>query len=426
MQQINLAAANAAVHDTIANLKEENAQLRRAAAESAELAQLKEAPLCTIDSTIAKLEAENAQLNRAVAELTELAQLREQINACCPKEVKTLRTQKTALEIQREGLDPQRLVTEKERREKKTAEKVFDALVAQHGKFNGREVTRYLRDFDEAMSDKDVPEQLRVVYFEKICAYGYKRAARSSAAYEARDWPVLKADLKERFQLEDSERADQRSFVAWLGRSNKESHRGRALELLRIFETKWDELPAAAQAKLLAVYTKTELFFQAAPLDLLQELIYELSDREGNLTDDWNETTRAVSATEKRHRDWERLMVGLDEFPIFTPATKFGITHNNAQQAATDGSAQQMTMHDLKRRLDEQDKDMRETKAAIAALHAALMKRTAVGGNPVENVTPSPEAARETSCFSCDSKHHTTADCPLSHNRCSSHETHAY
>ncbi|KAJ3155517.1 hypothetical protein HDU89_006481 [Geranomyces variabilis] len=389
------AAVDCATHDcTIRTLAAKSAQLERAAAESADLEQLKESPPCTIYNTIAKLEAENAQLNRAVAKLTELAQLREQTNACCQKEIKALRAEKTVLEIQREGLDPQRLVTEKERREKKTAEKVFDALVAQHGKFNGREVTRYLREFDEAMSDKDVPEHLRVVFFEKICAYGYKRAAHGSAAYEARDWPVLKADLKKRFQSEDSERADQRSFVAWLGRSNKESRRCRALELLRTFETKWDEFPAAAQAKLLAVYTKTELFFQAAHLDLLEELIYELTDHEGNLTDDWNETTRAASAIEKRHRDRERLMVGPDEFPIFTPATKFGITHNNAQQAATDDSARQMTMHDLKRRLDEQDKDMREIKAAIAALHAAVMKRTAVGGNPVGNVTPSPEAAR--------------------------------
>ncbi|KAJ3134803.1 hypothetical protein HDU90_004834 [Geranomyces variabilis] len=78
--QISLAAAYATVDDTITKLKAANAQLIRAAAEKEDFSIRVAVDCATHDYTIRTLTAKNAKLERAAAESAELEQLREQIN----------------------------------------------------------------------------------------------------------------------------------------------------------------------------------------------------------------------------------------------------------------------------------------------------------------------------------------------------------
>lgn len=180
------------------------------------------------------------------------------------------------------------------------ATKALRAVRDKWGMFDGKNVTKYLREYTSEMEVYEVPDNRMMEMFGLAVVPELRERVGELNEGALNSWRRFEERLKEEYINEDSERITKRSFVDWV-----EQRPGRfmgANELLKEFEKKYNQLPLTERAFMDT--RKTELFLQAADKSLVQELRMFLSDRtaEGGFTNEWRRVVEAVVLVAKQQR----------------------------------------------------------------------------------------------------------------------------
>lgn len=177
-----------------------------------------------------------------------------------------------------------------------SATKAIQAVVNKMDQFDGKDVTKYLREYVKVMELHRVTEGEMIQNFELVVVPEIREHVRAIREGHGRNWEELKLALKEEYFMEDSERVTKRTFLEWVAKPKE----GLSItELLREFERRYAQLTRMEKATLEA--EKTDLFLQAAGKEFQEklELLLEDKDAEQGLKTEWNEVEGAVSLLAK-------------------------------------------------------------------------------------------------------------------------------
>ena len=179
--------------------------------------------------------------------------------------------------------------------------KALKGVVDKIGRFDGKNITSFLRAYLCEMEVHQVPEDRMVETFGLAVVPEIRERVREIVENEAViSWAIFEEKLRDEYFDEDSERMTKRSFLDWV-----EQQPGNDMgpnELLRDFEKKYSQLPMA-ERRLLDT-RKAELFLQAADAALEDRLLLLLGDRttEGGFTNDWRRIEETVTLIAKQRR----------------------------------------------------------------------------------------------------------------------------
>jgi hypothetical protein len=170
--------------------------------------------------------------------------------------------------------------------------KALQAVVNKLGKFDGRNITKYLRVYVCEMEVHRISEGGMISSFELAVVPEIRGRVKELYTNDMHAWSEYAQLLKEEFFDDDADRITKRSFLSWI-----EEQSGKSMsphELLREFDKRYSQL--SSTEKLLVDTQKTELFLQAADEILEGKLCFLLADKteEGGLTCDWKKVEDAV------------------------------------------------------------------------------------------------------------------------------------
>ena len=197
------------------------------------------------------------------------------------------------------------------------ATKALKGVVDKIGRFDGKDITRFLKVYICEMEVHQVSGTimmdtfgLAVVPEIRVRVHEIRGLVPSWARFEER--------LRDEYFDEDTDRVTKRSFLDWV-----EQQPGKLMgpnELLREFEKKYNQLPLAERHLLDS--RKAELFLQAADDALEDRLLLLLGDRktEGGFTNDWRRVEETVILVAKQQRVRARgIATRFDAGPILAP-----------------------------------------------------------------------------------------------------------
>ncbi|KAL3686236.1 hypothetical protein R1sor_004258 [Riccia sorocarpa] len=192
--------------------------------------------------------------------------------------------------------------------------KALQTMVDKYDRFNGRNITKYLRAYKCKMElnrvlDKEMIESFELVVIPEI---------RSQVKVLCRvhgwvTWNQFERLLKDEFFDDDEECVTKRSFLEWV-----EQQLGRNLtpnDLLREFEARFSQL--SPMEKLTIDMRKTELFLLTADEALEDKLSLLLADSnaEGGIATEWKNLEEAIALLTKQ-RLIDELMKTMKELKV--------------------------------------------------------------------------------------------------------------
>ncbi|KAL3685686.1 hypothetical protein R1sor_003708 [Riccia sorocarpa] len=312
--------------------------------------------------------------------------------------------------------------------------KALESCVQKMGRFVGREISQYLREYRCAMEMYLVSDTETIANFELVSEPELRDRIREIARRYLTipgGWESFERAMREEYLDEDSDRITRRTFLDWI-----ETQPGRTLglsELKREFERRYSQLPL--RERLTFDNRRTELFLRAADDVSTDRLCFMLADRavEGGITSDWLRVDEAVSVLTKQRRavgvqyvapaDFPRVVEPRVEFPPrvvpqvplmappiahaampvqprpeMVPQQPIGAPLPPApRQQPVDNRNQQNAIDDLTRQL-------RELRVEVAGLRQ---------GPHVPAAAPAPARPRDgpRRCIWCDSVDHMRAEC---------------
>lgn len=206
--------------------------------------------------------------------------------------------------------------------------KALQSAVNKLGRFDGRNITKYLRVYTCEMEVHRVPDAGMISSFELAVIPEIRGRVKD---LQVSSWSEYEQLLKDEFFDDDAERITKRVFLSWV-----EEQPGKTMlpnELLREFEKRFSQLSNAE--KLLLEMKKTELFLQAADEVLEEKLCFLLADKseEGGLTSDWKKVEDAVVILTKQGRGRFRSTV-----PRETPSTSTNCSCSKSTSGCSTGS----------------------------------------------------------------------------------------
>ncbi|KAL3686932.1 hypothetical protein R1sor_013241 [Riccia sorocarpa] len=177
--------------------------------------------------------------------------------------------------------------------------KALQFVVRNHGRFNGHEVSRYLRQYHGEMELFEISEQDMLASFELVVEVELRDCVREIQRRSV-SWIAFERVLREEFLEEDSERVTRRTFLDWV-----ESRPGQTIglnELLLEFDRRYKQL--STREEIVLDVSKTKLFLQAADEVSADRLCYMLADRgaETGLTLDWTRVEDSVAILSRQKR----------------------------------------------------------------------------------------------------------------------------
>lgn len=264
------------------------------------------------------------------------------------------------------------------------------------GMFDGKDVTRYLREYTSEMEVYEVPDNRMMEMFGLAVVPELRERVRELGEEAMTSWRRFEERLKEEYINEDSERITKRSFVDWV-----EQRPGRLMgtkELLKEFEKKYNQLPLTERAFMDT--KKTELFLQAADKSLVQELRMFLSDgtAEGGFTNEWHRVVEAVVLVDKQQRVIDGGMVAC---PGTTPSSSLKPTSGTSNPTSSSKASKTVpddTLEELVKGL----KDLRVEMSELRRIQKPEPYRATDG--------PKPFVKR---CMWCDGTDHDRSGCTL-------------
>ncbi|KAL3696076.1 hypothetical protein R1sor_010152 [Riccia sorocarpa] len=193
------------------------------------------------------------------------------------------------------------------------------------GRFVGREVSQYLREYRCAMEMYLVSDTETIANFELVSEPELRDRIREIARRFLTilgGWESFERAMREKYLDEDSDRITRSTFLDWI-----ETQPGRTLglsELKREFERRYSQLPL--RERLTFDTRRTELFLRAADDVSTDRLCFMLADRavEGDITSDGLRVDEAVSVLTKQRRAVGVHYVAPVDFPrVVEPRVEF-------------------------------------------------------------------------------------------------------
>ena len=181
----------------------------------------------------------------------------------------------------------------------KNTTKALQTVVDKVGRFDGRNITKFLRLYTCEMEVHQVSQERMIATFDLAVVPELREKV-----HELHDgvilWSRFEELLKDEFFEEDQERMTKRSFLEWI--EQRPGVKMAPNELIREFEKKFGQLPR--QERQLLDPRKTELFLQATDEDLEDKLFIHLADRtsESGFTNDWRQVKETVGLLAKQQR----------------------------------------------------------------------------------------------------------------------------
>ena len=190
-------------------------------------------------------------------------------------------------------------------------------MVDKIGRFDGKDITKFLRAYVCEMEIYQVPWNTMIQTFPlavvpEICTRVQELRGQITS------WPGFEERLKDEYFDEDSECIIRRSFLDWV-----EQHPGKLLgpnELLREFEKKFNQLPLVERHRL--ELRKAKMFLRAVDDALEDRLLLLLGGKntEGGFTNDWRRVEETVILVAKQQRVRARGIITLaDMEPVMAP-----------------------------------------------------------------------------------------------------------
>lgn len=195
-----------------------------------------------------------------------------------------------------------RAMKEEEAKEKSEKEqssrssKCLHSILSTKGRFAGKNVTRYLKDYLTEAEIQRMDEVTSVKEFATLVEPELKTLVASIAKEAVDDfshtqpWERFSQRMKEEFQLEDADRVTQATFLDWISDRNK---RLGPQELFREFNRRFDQL-SPREAQVIGLQ-KSSLFLRAAD----EKLQNELENALDLIDSTWTETIAKWSLIEK-------------------------------------------------------------------------------------------------------------------------------
>ncbi|KAL3695611.1 hypothetical protein R1sor_009687 [Riccia sorocarpa] len=181
--------------------------------------------------------------------------------------------------------------------------KALQSVVRKLGRFDGREVSHYLREYRGELVLAKVSDTETVANFELVVEVELRDRVREIARrfiVVLGCWELFERAMKEEFMDEDTERITRRTFLDWV-----ERRPGLTMglnELFREFDRRYGQLPF--RERLTLETRRTELFLRAADDMSADRLCYMLADRaaEGGISSEWTRVQEAVSILTRQRR----------------------------------------------------------------------------------------------------------------------------
>jgi hypothetical protein len=178
------------------------------------------------------------------------------------------------------------------------ADRALEEVVEKNGLFNGRNISRYLRQYDRVMMIKRISDEDKLFRF--AFAVEPELVARVEELQKvAATWSEFEKRIKKEYMLRDTDRVTQDTIIEWVSQRDKKLTLG---EMFDTFEKLFNELSDEDQAEIKLV--KTRLFLRAVNKTQRDELEKLLEDKEDPsiLRKDWKMVQRAVDTLEARQR----------------------------------------------------------------------------------------------------------------------------
>lgn len=272
------------------------------------------------------------------------------------------------------------------------ATKALKGVVDKIGRFDGKDITRFLNVYICEMEVHQVPGNTMMDTFGLAVVPEIRERVHEIRANEqVTSWARFEERLRDEYFDEDSERVTKRSFLDWV-----EQQPGKNMgpnELLREFEKKYNQLPLAERR--LLDPRKAELFLQAADDALEDRLLLLLGDRntEGGFTNDWRRVEETVILVAKQQRVRARGIVPRSDMgPILAPKAP-GVASSTSK---SNKAVPEDTLEDL-------IKGFKELKVEMSALRRNQGPSTS---RPVEG-----SKGYVVRCIWCDDPSHKRSDC---------------
>ncbi|KAL3702259.1 hypothetical protein R1sor_020281 [Riccia sorocarpa] len=181
--------------------------------------------------------------------------------------------------------------------------KALQSVVRKLGRFDGREVSHYLREYRGELVLAKVSDTEAVANFELVVEHELRDRVREIARrfiVVLGGWELFERAMKEEFLEEDTERITRRTFLDWV-----ERRPGLTMglnELFREFDRRYGQLPF--RERLTLETRRTELFLRAADDMSADRLCFMLADRaaEGGISSEWARVQEAVSILTRQRR----------------------------------------------------------------------------------------------------------------------------
>lgn len=188
--------------------------------------------------------------------------------------------------------------------EEQKSTQALQTIIRKLGRFDGRDITKYLCEYICEMEINRVSEAATIESFELAVQPHLRAQVRKlgeKANGEKEDkWADYEQRLKAAFVDDDTDRVTKRTFLDWL-----ETRPGKSISLhnlLREFEARFAQLPSTDKATM--NLRKTELFLEVVEEDVYQSLLLFLADAktEAGVTNDWKKVEEAVAIITKQQK----------------------------------------------------------------------------------------------------------------------------
>ena len=276
------------------------------------------------------------------------------------------------------------------------ATKALKTVIGKVGRFNGKNITGFLRTYTCEMEIYQVPEARMIETFDLAVVPEIRERVRElHDEMHVNTWPRFVERLREEYFDEDTERMSKRAFLEWV-----EQQPGKSMgpnELLREFEKKFGQLPLSERRFLET--RKSELFLQAADEALEDRLLLILQDgtAEGGFNPNWRRLEESVSLIAKQLRVKARgLSSRMDVAPVADPKAQAASVPSTPSSSLKGKVVDDDTLEELM-------KGIRELKVEMTALkkgHMLSISRPADGSKGFI-----------VRCIYCDDPNHKRPDC---------------
>lgn len=139
------------------------------------------------------------------------------------------------------------------------AARCLDSFLSIQGQFKGKNVTKYLKDYESKTKVNLVDSSLSLFSFITLVNDSLTDIVSELLEGSEGEWSLFCTKMKKEFSAEDVDKLTRSSFIAWVMKRDKPNG---PMELLREYEQKLKQLPNKDSRFI--EFTKVETFLEAA------------------------------------------------------------------------------------------------------------------------------------------------------------------